>query len=83
MHIHSEPLLEHLLRLRRVKRAAVFWTEEREALDMIGGELRCEECIGLTGDNGKERTSNNQYNGRRGQANETARPQMRYGGAPR
>ena len=83
MHVHPEPLLEHPVRLRGVERAAVLRTEEREALDVIGGELRSEEGVGLTRDNGNERAGKDDHDGRGGEANEAPRPQIRRNRPPR
>ena len=74
MHVQPESLLKHLLRLRGIERAAVMRPEEREALDVIGGELRSEEGVGLTCDKGQEGTCKDDENGRGGETNEAARP---------
>ena len=77
MHVHPEPLAQHLLRLRRVERAAVPRAEERETLDVVGGELGSEECVGLTGDDGKEGAGKDDENRRGRKAHQPARPYVR------
>ena len=74
MHVHPESLPQHLLRLRGVERTAIIGTEEGKALDVIGGELRSEERVGLTRDNGNEGAGKDEHNGGGGKADETARP---------
>ena len=83
MHVHSEPLAQHLLRLRRVERAAVLPAEERETLDVVGGELCSEECVGLTGDDGQEGAGEDDENGRGCKAHQPPRPYVRRRRAPR
>src|SRR5258705_3786230 len=53
-HVHVEPetVAEESLRLLRVERLPLGWTEQPEALDVIGGELRGQECVRLAGRDG-------------------------------
>jgi hypothetical protein len=74
MHVEPESLLKHPLRLRGVERATLFRTKERKTLDVIGGELRSEERIGLTRDNGTEGGGKDDETRRRGETKEAARP---------
>jgi len=83
MHVHTESLLEHLLRLHRVERAAVLRAEERKTLDVVGGKLRREECVGLTGDDGNQGAGKDDENGRSRKTHQPARPYARRHRAPR
>ena len=54
MDVEAEPGFQHLLGPRYVHRLATGRTKDAKALDVIGGELRSQQGVGLTSDKGEE-----------------------------
>src|SRR5258705_10620921 len=80
-HVHVEPetLTEESLRPLRVERLPLGRTEQPEALDVIGGELRGEECVRLAGDDGEEGTDEDDQQRGDGEADRGAQPRAQRG----
>src|SRR6185436_18976786 len=79
VHVEPEPIAEEFLRLLGVERLPLGRAEQPEALDVIGGELRGEECVRLAGDDGEEGADQEDQERGDGEAHRGAQPRARRG----